>query len=74
MSTPLALRLPDGLAKDLDAVARTTDRSKTYHIVKALELYLAEQADYRVALDRLRDKDDEVISSAAMRKRLGRKG
>ena len=32
---------------------------------------MAEYADYQVALDRLRDKDDPVISSAELRKRLG---
>ena len=34
---------------------------------------LAEYADYHVALDRLRDKDDPVISSAGLRKRIARR-
>ncbi len=50
-----------------------TDRSRTYLILRALGAYLAEQADYQIALDRLRDKDDPVISSAELRKLLGRK-
>jgi RHH-type rel operon transcriptional repressor/antitoxin RelB len=50
-----------------------TERSRTYLIRKALEAYMAEYADYQVALDRLQDKGDPVISSAELRKRLGRK-
>ena len=49
------------------------DRSRTYLIVRALEAYLADHADYQIAIDRLRDKDDPVISSGELRRRLGRK-
>jgi hypothetical protein len=42
-------------------------------VEKALESYLAEYADYHVALDRPRDKDDPVISSAELRRRIGRR-
>ena len=71
MSTAIAVRLPDELAKALESLAATTERPKTYLVRKALETYLAEYADYQVALDRLRDKDDTVISGAELRKRLG---
>jgi RHH-type rel operon transcriptional repressor/antitoxin RelB len=47
-----------------------TDRPKTYFVEKALESYLADYADYQIALDRLRDKDDPVISSAELKKRI----
>jgi predicted DNA-binding protein len=40
-------------------------------IRKAIESYLAEQADYQIALDRMLDKDDEIISGSELRKRLG---
>jgi RHH-type rel operon transcriptional repressor/antitoxin RelB len=70
----VSVRLPDDTAKALDELASATERPRTYLIVKALEAYLAEYADYQVALDRLRDKDDAVISASEMRKRLGRKG
>jgi RHH-type rel operon transcriptional repressor/antitoxin RelB len=73
MSSSVSVRLPDRTAKALEELARATDRPKTYFIEKALESYLAECADYQVALDRLRDKDDPTISSAELRKRLGRK-
>ncbi len=73
MAVPVSLRLPENTAKALDELARATDRSRTYVILKALEKYLAEFADYQVALDRLRDKDDPVISAAELRRRVGRK-
>ena len=69
----VSVRLPDKTAQALDDLADGTDRSRTYLIVRALEAYLADHADYRVALDRLRDKDDPVISSGELRRRLGRK-
>ncbi len=73
MPKSVSVRLPDDTAKALDDLATATERSRTYLILKALETYLAEYADYQVALDRLRDKDDPVISAAELRKRLGRK-
>ena len=73
MALSVAVRLPGNIAKALDELAAATERSRTYLILKALEAYLAEYADYQVALDRLRDKDDPVISAAELRKRLGRK-
>jgi len=33
--------------------------------------YIAEYGDYRIALDRLLDKDDELISGSELRRRLG---
>ena len=73
MPVSVSVRLPDGVAKDLDRVATDTDRPRTYLIVKALESYLAEYGDYQIALDRLRDKDDPVLSGAELRRRLASK-
>lgn len=74
MSVSFSIRLPDDTAKVLDDFARTTGRPRTYLILKAVSTYLAESADYQVALDRLRDKDDPVMPAAVLRKRLGRSG
>jgi len=71
MSTPFSVRLSDDDAKALEKLAAATDRSKSYLVQKAVESYLAEYEDYRVALDRLRDGKDEVVSSAALQRRLG---
>ncbi len=71
MKTTLSLRLPDEVAEKLEDLANETHRSKTYIIRTALEQYLTEYSEYQVALDRLKDKDDEIISSKEMRERLG---
>ncbi|MDO9464562.1 MAG: hypothetical protein Q7J67_04610 [bacterium] len=36
-----------------------------------LEKYFSEFADYQIALDRMKNKDDEIISSKEMRAKLG---
>jgi len=68
--TTISVRLPDKLKKALDAIARETERSKSFHVQKAIEFYLREQADLQIALDRLNDSSDTTISLAQMRKNL----
>ncbi|MDP7080591.1 MAG: ribbon-helix-helix protein, CopG family [Candidatus Undinarchaeales archaeon] len=71
MTTTVSIRLPDEIVEELDSMASSLERSKTFIIRKAIESYLQEYVDYLIALDRLRDKDDEIISSDEMRERLG---
>lgn len=71
MSTSMSIRLPDDLARQLDEIAKETERSKAFHIQKALEAYMEEYADLQVALDRLHDQTDPIVSSKEMRKSLG---
>ena len=52
-------------------MAEAVDRPKTFLIRKAVEAYLAEYADYQIAIDRLRDKEDKILGSAQFRKNLG---
>ncbi len=68
--TLISVRLPDELADALKGLAQTTERSKTYIIRKAIESYMTDYADYQIALDRLHDKDDAIISSAELKKSL----
>jgi RHH-type rel operon transcriptional repressor/antitoxin RelB len=70
MSSSLTIRIPDDIARRLDALARSLDRPKSYIVKKAMESYLDEYSDYLIALDRLRDKDDATISSGELRRRL----
>ena len=71
MGQTITIRTPDDILKKLDDVAKETDRSKSYHILKAIEHYLEEYADLQVALDRLNNTTDPVISLDAMRESLG---
>jgi RHH-type rel operon transcriptional repressor/antitoxin RelB len=71
MSVAISIRLPDGLAKQLEGIAKETDRPRSYIMQKALEIYLEDYADLQIALDRLREKADPIITSKEMRKSLG---
>ena len=71
MSTSLSVRLPDRLDKAIKKLSHLTDRPKTYLICKAIEHFIDEYAEYQIALDRLRDKDDEILSNSELKKRLG---
>ncbi|MCX7003780.1 MAG: DNA-binding protein [bacterium] len=71
MSTAISVRLPEPLARQLAGVAKETERSRAYHVQKALEVYIAEHAELQIAVDRLRDHTDAVISSRALRSKLG---
>ena len=71
MSTAVSIRLPDNLAKQLDQISDETERPRSFHVQKALESYLEDFADLQVALDRLRDPKDKLISGKDLRKSLG---
>ena len=71
MSEAVSVRLPEEMAKQLDDLAKSLDRPKTYIITKALREYLEEYEDYLVALHRLNDKNDRVVSEKKLVK-LGR--
>jgi RHH-type rel operon transcriptional repressor/antitoxin RelB len=63
--------LPDAVAKKLDGVARETERSRSFIVQKAVESYLEDFAELQIALDRLRDASDAVVSGKELRKELG---
>lgn len=70
MASVISIRLPENLSKKLENIAKSTERSKSYLIRKAIEQYLEEYADYLVALERLNDISDEIVSGKELRKRL----
>ncbi|MBN1930542.1 MAG: ribbon-helix-helix domain-containing protein [Desulfobacterales bacterium] len=67
----ISIRIPESLANQLDFIARETDRPRSYIVQKALESYIEEYADLQIALDRLHDSTDELISGKELRKKLG---
>ena len=71
MSTAISVRLPKNLANQLDGIAKETERPRSFIIQKALEFYIEDFADLQIALDRLHDKSDEILSAKEMRKSLG---
>ena len=70
MSKAISIRIPDKLASKLSEIAKETERPKSFHVQKALEAYLAELADLQVALDRLHDTSDPIVTTDDMRKEL----
>ncbi|MGD8881590.1 MAG: ribbon-helix-helix domain-containing protein [Desulfobacterales bacterium] len=70
MSKAISIRISDDLALKLSDIAKETERSKSFHVQKALETYLAEMADLQVALDRLHDTSDPIVTPDDMRKEL----
>ncbi|GAB6286166.1 MAG: hypothetical protein STSR0009_23670 [Methanoregula sp.] len=71
MTTSITVRVSDNLASQIDNLAISLERSRAYLVKKAMEMYLAEYADYNIALERLHDNNDEIISSQEMKRCLG---
>jgi len=70
MSKAISIRIPDELNLKLSEIAQETERPKSFHVQKALEVYLAELAELQVALDRFHDTSDPIITTDDMRKDL----
>ncbi len=70
MSKAVSIRLPDDIAEQLDSIAKDAERPRSFIIQKAIESYLEEYADLQVALDRMRDRSDAIISGDELRKSL----
>ena len=62
MTEAISVRLPQDIATRLEDLAKSLERPKTYIVTKALREYLEEYEDYFVALHRLNDKNDRVVS------------
>ncbi|MBU4313807.1 MAG: DNA-binding protein [Actinobacteria bacterium] len=71
MSKIITVRLPEEVSEKLDDLSLEIRRKKSFIIKSALEQYLNEYADYQIALDRLKDKQDKIITSEDLRKELG---
>jgi len=54
---PITVRLGDAIEKRLDALAKTTGRTKTYYIRQALEEKLEEMEEIYIAESRLEHPD-----------------
>ncbi len=70
MTKTISVRLPEALASKLSEIAKETERSKSFHVQKALEVCLAEFVDLQVAIDRLHNPSDPVVKLDEIRKEL----
>ena len=71
MNTAISIRLPKELAEQLDTIAKETQRPRSYVMQKAIEAYIEDYADLQIALDRLHDKTDAIVSGKELRKSIG---
>jgi RHH-type rel operon transcriptional repressor/antitoxin RelB len=71
LSASICISVPEDLRSRLDELAQTLDRPRSYIIKKALEEYLEEYTDYLIAIERLNDKDDKIITGKQLRDKLG---
>jgi RHH-type rel operon transcriptional repressor/antitoxin RelB len=71
MNTVFSVRLPEKLLNALDQISKETERPKSFHIQKALEMYFEERAHLQIAPDRLNDPTDPIITSNDMRNQPG---
>ena len=71
MGKLISVRLSDDASGKLDRLSVERNRNRTYIIKAALERYFEEYADYHVALERLRDIDDKIITGKELMKSLG---
>jgi len=57
----VSARIPDELVSDIDEAARRLNRSRAEVIRQAIEYYLDDVEDLRLALERLKDPADPVL-------------
>jgi RHH-type rel operon transcriptional repressor/antitoxin RelB len=69
-NTTISSRIPTFIINDIDNIAKITQRNRSFHIKKALELYVENYADLQISLDRLQDSSDKTISLKEMRDKL----
>ena len=64
MAISITVRVPYTVADQPDELAGTLERSRAYLVKKRRWRCISfEQADYLIVLERLRDKDDDILSS-----------
>jgi predicted DNA-binding protein len=71
MPSNISMRISEDLLSELDDLASLLGRSRSSLISEAIGTYVTEYSDYLVALHRLLDKDDDIISSSELRASLG---
>ncbi len=64
----ISATVSEDLLERLDAVAKETERNRSWLVSKAIEAYLEELEDGRIAKQRLHE---ERLSPSEMRKKLG---
>ena len=64
----ISATVDDKLLKRLDALAKQTERNRSWLICKAIESYLEELEDLRIAAERI---EDERLTPKELRREIG---
>lgn len=64
------IKIKETLAKKIYKIAEETNTNSSFHVNIALQNYIDEQKDLKIAMKRLKDKTDLLISSKQIRKSL----
>jgi len=67
----ITARLPADLFIELELVAEERNRKRGTIVREAIEMYLATWADYHIAIDRLKDANDKILTEDDFLKDLG---
>ncbi|CAC9537480.1 hypothetical protein [uncultured Gammaproteobacteria bacterium] len=54
--------MPIEIIDIVNEISQITQRNCSFHIKKALELYIGNYADLQISLDRLQDSSDKTIN------------
>ena len=67
----ISARLPLKLISSIEEIAEARKRNKNEIVRDALEIYLETWADYQIAVERLKDAQDEILSETEFLAELG---
>ena len=67
MGKTYSIRMPDTMVEKLEQLSKELNRNKSFIIKSALLKYFDEYSDYQIALDRLKNKDDKLVTPEEMR-------
>lgn len=68
--TQITARLPDDLVRAIDSAAKRFKRSRAQVVRRAIEYYLEDADDLRLAVERLQDPADPVLDWEEVRRGL----
>ena len=71
MTKTISARLPLNMISSIEEVAAERKRKRGDIVRDALEIYLDTWADYQIAMERLKDAQDEILSEKEFLGELG---
>jgi predicted DNA-binding protein len=67
----ISARLPIKMISSIEEIAEARNRNTNEIVRDALEIYLETWADYQIAVERLKDAQDEILSEKEFLDELG---